>query len=456
MRAAPAALRVAIVGSGPAGLYAAVELLRRDSRLQINMFDRLPCLGGLIRYGVAPDHAQRRRVAACYERLALSSGRFAFHGNVEIGGALNTDELAQHHHAVIYASGASGDRRLHIAGEDLPGSRAASEFVGWYNGHPDHATHQFNLQGPRAIVIGNGNVALDLARILLLPCSQLHRTDIAPHALAALARSSVREVVILGRRSPAQAAFTTPELLELASLPGIDVIVEGAVFDETSAEQTLRLKLLQELAVRKLQGHAKRLILRFRCSPLEIVGDDRVTGLRVCRNTLAQQADGRVVARPTDQIESLDCSLVLRAIGYLARPIPGLPFDPQQGIVPNRRGRILTQEGDRALPGHYVTGWLKRGPSGVIGSNKPCSAQTVDCLLEDAAQQSLIEPRHAADHLEMLLRRRQPLRVDHRAWKRLDSYELQQGIAQNRPRIRLCGVDEMLAAAGLFPPLNTH
>lgn len=436
-----APLRVAIVGAGPAGLYAATELLKRDDRAKVDLYERLPTPGGLARAGVSPDHAVRREVIEVYERLAMASGRYRFRGNVEIGRHLSPAELGAAYHAVIYASGAASDRRLGIPGEDLPGSHAATDFVAWYNAHPDAADRTFDLGGERAVVIGNGNVALDVARMLLLGPERLARTDVADHALQALRGSRVREVVILGRRGAAQAAFTAPELMELDLLDDIDVVVESAgdlATADLDFNRTLRMQRIGEYARRAAMGRPKRLVLRFLHSPVAIVGDDRVRGLRVVENRLLRREDGQWRAEPGDTVAEIATHLVFRAVGYRGAPIEGLPFDERRGVVPNERGRVS--------PGCYVTGWIKRGPSGVIGSNKVCAQETVRALLEDFRAARLDAPQHSPQQLERRLRERQPEVVDYRGWKAIDASERAAGLEQQRPRVRYSTVERMLRA----------
>jgi ferredoxin--NADP+ reductase len=415
-------LRVAIVGAGPAGLCAANELLTRNTTVRVELFERLPVPGGLARFGVAPDHAARRPVVDFYLRQAVASGRFRLHANVEVGRHVERVELLKYCHAVIHASGAADDRRLAIPGESLPGCHAASEFVAWYNGHPDFADRQFDLGTERAIVVGNGNVALDLARMLLLPAAQLAATDVAGPALRALEASAVREVVILGRRGPAQAAFTLPELVELTTLDDVDVIVEGPpelLADPGRCAHPLRMRLLRELAARGVTGRRRRLVLRFLASPTEILGTERARGVRVARNRLVTEANGTLRAETTGTVDELSGGLVLRAVGYRAHPIAGLPFDEATGTVTNREGRVLEPDSGAALPGTYVTGWLKRGPSGVIGSNKPCARQTVAALLADADAGQLPPPVGPPDSFDDWLAARRPERVDYVAWRRI-------------------------------------
>lgn len=372
-------LRVAVVGAGPAACYAAQELLER-SNVEVEMFDRLPTPWGLVRSGVAPDHPGTKAVTESFE-WSFRRDAFALHLDVEVGRDIDHDELLAHHHAVVYATGASADRSLGIPGEDLPGSHAATEFVAWYNGHPDYADRVFDLSGERAVLVGNGNVALDVARILTMDVDELARTDIADHALEALRRSNIREVVLLGRRGPAQAAYSNPEFLALGDLNGVDVVVDESELDPDPASAELaaadpavamRMRLAREYARREPRPGNKRIVFRYLVSPTGIEGTDRVTGLRAVRNELIPD-DGVLVARPTEQTLHLDAQLVLRSIGYRGVPLPGMPFDERRAIVPNEDGRVTG-----AGPGVYVTGWIKRGPSGVIGTNKACAKETAD------------------------------------------------------------------------------
>lgn len=445
-----AGLGVAIVGAGPAGLYAAVDLLNRNATAAVDMFERLPVPGGLARYGVAPDHAERRQVIEHYGRLALASGRFRLHGNVEIGRHISHAELLQHCHAVIYASGAMTDRRLEIPGEDRPGSHSATEFVAWYNGHPDFVDRQFNLDTERAVVIGNGNVALDVARMLLMSAERLRSTDVAEHALAALSRNRIREVVVVGRRGPLQAAFTVPELLELDGLDDVDITVvcpSESAWNQGHSAHPLRATLLREYAERRPAGRTKRLVLRFAASPIELVGAERVEGLRLARNRLVSSLDGQVRAEPTGEVEVLPTGLVLRSVGYRATPPPTIPFDDAASVLPNRAGRVIELSNDMPLARVYVAGWLKRGPSGFIGTNKLCSQQTVASLLEDAAAGRLAQPSGSPTELDALLVARQPARIDYAGWKRIDRTECRLGADLGRPRRRLSHWQDLLRAA---------
>src|SRR5215211_1954372 len=345
-------LRVAIVGSGPAGFYAAGQLLTaKDLHAEVEMFDRLATPWGLVRAGVAPDHPNIKAVTRVYEKTAKREG-FRFHGNVEVGADVSHEELMTHHHAVIYATGSPTDRRLGIPGEDLAGSHAATEFVAWYNGHPDYRDLEFDLSPKRAVVVGNGNVALDVARMLALTNEELGTTDIADHALEALADSGVEEIVVLGRRGPLQAAYTNPELKELGEMQAADVIVDPeeakldelsqAVFDAGEVDKTRRVNVetVQDYAAREPHGHPRRIVLRFLVSPVEILGDDRIEGVRVVRNRLEKSDDGRLVARPTDETEVIECGLVLRSVGYRGVPFAGLPFDDKRNTLHNDGGRV--------------------------------------------------------------------------------------------------------------------
>ena len=428
-------LRVAIVGAGPAACYAAQELLER-SDVEVEMFDRLPTPFGLVRAGVAPDHPGTKAVTESFE-WSFRREEFALHLATEVGRDITHAELLEHHHAVIYATGASSDRRLGIAGEDLPGSHAATEFVAWYNGHPDYADRTFDLSGERAVIVGNGNVALDVARILTMDVDELARTDIADHALTALRESNIREVVLLGRRGPAQAAYSNPEFLALGDLTGVDVVVDDADLEldpvsaravEEDAATALRVRLAREYAGRPVRPGHRRIVFRYLAAPSELLGDDHVTGVRIERTELVDDG-GRLTARPTGRFEDLPATLVLRSIGYRGVPLPGVPFDDVRGVVPNTAGRVDA--------GVYVTGWAKRGPSGVIGTNKGCAKETVAALLADFDSGALAAPRGDRRALNRLLTQRRPDRVDLHGWKTIDAAERQAGRAQGRPRVKI-------------------
>lgn len=428
----PPALRVAIVGSGPSAFYAAEELLsRRDVAAEVTMFERLPVAGGLVRFGVAPDHWHTKTVDRVFDRTARRDG-FTFHLGVEIGRDVTVDEVSAHHHAVIHASGASGDRRLGIRGEELAGSHAAREFVAWYNGHPEHADTSFDLSSHRAVVIGNGNVALDVARILVSDVNSLRRTDIADHALAALADSRVEEVVVMGRRGPEHAACTTPELLALGSLPGVDVLVEGSV--PTAVGSSPKLRLLEEYSQREPVAGNKRIVLRFGVTPHEITGDDRVRSMIV-------------TGTESGEPDQIDCGLVLRAVGYRGLPIAGLPFDPVSATVVNEAGRVVDPATGMPSAGQYVAGWIKRGATGVIGTNRWCAAETVASLLDDHRRGLLSDPAGSASEMATLVRTRRPDSLSGPDWRAIDRWERQAGRAAGRPRVKVVEVDRALSIA---------
>jgi ferredoxin--NADP+ reductase len=449
-------LRVAIVGAGPAGFYAADRLLRADGvNVHVEMLDRLPTPWGLVRAGVAPDHPKIKAVTRVYEKTAALDG-FDFHGNVEVGSQISHAELLAHHHAVIYAYGASGDRKLGIEGEELPGVIGATELVAWYNGHPDASGLEIDLSGKRAVVIGNGNVAVDVARMLVLPRDELAVTDIADYALEAIAESPIEEAVILGRRGPAQAAYTTPELRELGELTQADIVVDPAEaeLDPASAEwlasdaatptNRRNVDLTREYAAREPEGKPKRVVLRFLVSPLEIHGDGRVEEIVVARNELVAGDDGTMRALPTGETETIQCDLVLRSIGYRGTAIEGVPFS-ENHTISNEDGRVV--DNGEQVPGVYATGWIKRGPSGVIGTNKKCAYETVDHLLADAKAGGLPEPAGGKAEFEALIEARGAIRVDYEGWKRIDAYERERGEAAGRPRVKVTSLDELIERA---------
>jgi ferredoxin--NADP+ reductase len=392
----------------------------------------------LVRLGVAPDHPKLKTVSRAFERIAEQPG-FRFLGHVELGRDLDHEDLVRLYDAVIYAVGAQTDRRLGIPGEDLPGSWPATEFVAWYNGHPDHQQLELDLDVERAVVIGNGNVALDIARMLALTHEELAPTDATDASIAAIAGSSLREIVVIGRRGPAQASFTTPELHEMGDLAGADVIVdprdlEGAEPKDTNSERNLAV--LSELAAREPEGKPRRVVFRFFRSPVAILGEDRVEGIELVRNEL----DANERAVPTEEHETLACGLVFRSVGYHGVELPGVPFDTRSGTIPN--------EGGRVEPGVYAAGWIKRGPTGVIGTNKKDAAETVQLLLEDAAAGRLeLKPDATAAAVDALLAERGARVVDYDGWCAIDESERAAGEKSGRPRVKLCSREELLAAA---------
>jgi ferredoxin/flavodoxin---NADP+ reductase len=450
--------RVAIVGAGPAGAFAAERLLRHRGDVEIDLFERLPTAWGLLRGGVAPDHQEIKRLDETFDRQTLGRG-CRFFGNVEVGVDISHSELIRHYSAVIYATGAQTDKSLGIPGEELPGSRAATEFVAWYNGHPDYRGLEFDLSSPRAVVIGNGNVAVDVTRMLTLSSHELEQTDVADHALAALRESRIEEVVVLGRRGPAQAAFTSSELRELGHLDGVELRVdpEEAELDPLSeswlAEEgtfTARknVELLREFAARKRSAGAhRRIVLRFLRSPVEIQGDGRVERIVVGRNRLERDESGRIRPVDTGERETIECGLVLRSVGYRAVPVPEVPFDERSFVLPNDGGRVLRLDG-QPLPGVYAVGWIKRGPTGILGTNKRDAEETVRCLAEDLASGVLPPPPNPErDQIDALLAERKPDLVTIAGWRAIEAQEIRRGRDERRPRVKLASRDELLAAA---------
>jgi ferredoxin--NADP+ reductase len=441
-------LKVAVVGSGPAGFYAADALLRGAPPSSVDLFERLPVPFGLVRYGVAPDHQTIKRVQVAFERTAAQPA-FRFFGNVQIGRDLSVEELLRGYHAVLFATGAALDRRLEIPGEDLEGSYAATSFVGWYNGHPDFVDLKFSLAAERAVVVGMGNVALDVARILLHDRDELAKTDISSTALAALRESPVREVVLLGRRGPAQAAFDQGELEAIADLPNVGIAMDGDVSfaDEADLPAAARKNLayLARLKMQGSQGKERLLKLRFLASPIELVGQSgRVRALRVEDNRLSGAGE-KARAEPTGKIWELETGLVIRSVGYRGAAIAGMPFDSQRNVIPSSTGRVTSPSGE-PQPGLYTSGWIKRGPSGLIGTNKACSKETVDLLLRDADALSARKP--TLDVAEVLASRGVRV-VTFADYQKIDAAEKARGAELGKVRDKLEQIPDMLAAA--FP-----
>jgi ferredoxin--NADP+ reductase len=444
---------VAIVGSGPSGYFAAASLLKfadatDDADVRVDMLEMLPTPWGLVRSGVAPDHPKIKSISAQFEKTALDP-RFRFFGNIVVGDHVQAAELAERYDAVIYAVGAQSDRSLGIPGEDLDGSVAAVDFVGWYNAHPHFEEMAPDISSGRAVVVGNGNVALDVARILVTDPDVLATTDIADHALKSLHDRGVEEVLIVGRRGPLQAPFTTLELRELGDLEGladVDVIVDPADFadiadeDVEAAGKTVRnnIKVLRGYAEREPRGAKRRIVFRFRTSPIELKGEGRVESIVLGRNQLVED-NGRIVAKDTGEREEVPAQLVVRAVGYRGVPTPGLPFDEKSGTIPHTAGRI---DGSR---NEYVVGWIKRGPTGVIGSNKSDSQETVDTVVSDLSGGQLADVD--ADYSEKLvewLLERQPKLITDDHWKLINEYERAAGEPHGRPRVKVTSVAELL------------
>jgi ferredoxin/flavodoxin---NADP+ reductase len=448
-------LRVAVVGAGPAGFYATEALLRHEEpEISVDLFDRLPTPFGLVRSGVAPDHQKIKNVTRVFERVA-EHPRFRFFGNVCFGEHLTLADFAAHYDQVLFTTGAQTDRPLGVPGEELRGSHSATEFVAWYNGHPDFRELSFDLSAERAVVVGVGNVAVDVARILCRTPEELAATDIADYALDALRASRVREVWLLGRRGPAQAAFSLPELKELAEMSDADLVVhpEEAALDSLSEaalaatpdrEVQKKVGLLQEVARRERTAKPRAIVLRFLVSPTEVLGDEagRVQRVRLVRNALAEGEGGQLRPRPTGETEEVEAGLVFRSVGYRGVALPEVPFHEGWGVVPSDAGRVLGPEG-RPLRGVYVAGWIKRGPTGVIGTNKPDAQETAASMMEDATAGSTLSPsRPDPEAIEALVRARQPEVFTYEDWRHLDAHEVALGQAAGRPRVKLsCPTD---------------
>ena len=455
-------LRVAIVGAGPTGFYTADHLLRNvQVVVEVDLFDRLPTPYGLVRLGVAPDHQKIKFVTNAFDKVAANP-RFRFYGGVEFGKDVTLTDLKRHYHQIVYCTGAQTDRRMGIPGEDLSGSHPATEFVAWYNGHPDYRDCTFDLTQERVAVVGVGNVAVDVVRILCRTAEELAKTDIADYALDALRKSRVKEVYLLGRRGPAQAAFTNPEVKELGELADADVtarpeeveldpLSRAAVERSQDRATQKKVEILKEYARREPTGKSRRLTLRFMVSPVELIGDGAggVAALRLVRNVLYATSTGALQPRATDQFENLPAGLVFRSVGYRGVPVPGVPFNDSWGVILNDKGRVLDPDTKQPIVGEYTAGWIKRGPTGVIGTNKPDAAETVECMFEDLARGAVLEPtRPEAAAAETLVRQRQPNFFSYADWLKLDAIEVSRGRAQGRPRLKLTHINEMLSALG--------
>ena len=447
------AKRVAIVGSGPAAFYSAMELLRHDDPMvSVDMLERLPTPYGLVRGGVAPDHEKIKSVTKIFERAA-GHPRFRFFGNVEFGKDIQRLELLEHYHAVIYAFGSRTDRHLNIIGETLPGSHAATEFVGWYNGHPDYRHHQFDLTSKRVAIIGMGNVAIDCARILCQDPENLAKTDIAQHALEALRQSEVEEVFLIGRRGPVQAAFTPAEVRELLHLPKVDAVMRASdlELDDHSKEELskasrntkLNMEILQQIHDQGDRGNPRKLHLCFLISPTKIEGSERVKGLELVHNEIVKEG-GVLRAKATDEVMHLNVDMVFRSIGYMGEAIPGLPFDDRRGTLPNDQGQLLDGVGGKLLNQEYTAGWIKRGPSGVIGTNKQDATETVSRLKKNWQTSPTPQPKLVQHDLLDLLKEKKSQFVSFEDWKKLDKFEVELGQQNGKSRHKICEVPEML------------
>jgi len=445
-------LRVAVVGSGPSGFYAAEAMFKADPVIEVDVFDSLGAPFGLVRYGVAPDHAKIKNVIKVYEKTAANE-RFAFFGNVTIGEDISVAELRRFYDAMVFANGAQTDRQLGIPGEDLPGSYTATEFVAWYNGHPDFQDCTFDLSHDVAVVIGQGNVAMDVARILAKTTDELKNTDITAASLEKLAESKVREVHMIGRRGPAQAAFTPQEIKEFGELAICDPVVtpESLILSEESAaeiengrEAKKNYEILKGFSERPAPVSERRFIIHFLKSPKELVGDGRLERVVLEKNKLAGESGGQW-SEGTGETEVLECGAFFRSVGYRGVPIDGVPFNEKKGIFPNDEGRIV--DGSTPVPGLYAVGWIKRGPSGVIGTNKPDAIATIKNLLEDIPN---LEPAAEPDRSAVadLLKSRGVAAISYADWQKIDAAEVERGDAEGKPREKFLHVDEMLRAAG--------
>lgn len=461
-------LRVAIIGSGPSGFYAADALLKnkRDMVVQVDMFERLITPHGLVRGGVAPDHQKIKNVTKTYDRTAKNEN-FRYFGNVEFGKDITHDDMVQFYHQIVYAVGAQTDRNLDIPGENLPGSHAATEFVAWYNGHPDYRHLQFDLSHETAVVIGNGNVAMDVTRILASTIDELQKTDIADYALEALRESNVKRIVMLGRRGPAQAKFTNPELKEFGNLDDAQVIISekdvtldelSAHYVETSGDRTAarNVALLREYYdLPRDPNKSKEIVMRFLVSPTAFTGHGKVEKVTVVHNELYESSSGNMRPRATDQYETIDAGLVLRSIGYRGVALPGVPFFEDWGIIPNDHGRVTGEHQGQTLSGEYVVGWIKRGPSGIIGTNKPDSQETVEHMFEDVADDNTHNPtRTAPEAVNNFLEERGVRYVSYEDWQLIDQTEMQRGEVMGRPRVKFTDPTDMLRLLDETPQLS--
>jgi ferredoxin--NADP+ reductase len=453
-------IRVAIIGSGPAGFYACEHLFKKNEyEFSIDMYDKLPTPHGLVRSGVAPDHQKIKSVTRIYDKIA-SNEKFRFFGLVEYGKHITMEDLKKHYHLIVFATGAQTDRKMNIPGEDLAGSHTATEFVAWYNGHPDYRDYNFDLTQERVAIVGVGNVAVDVARILCRTQEELMQTDIADYALEALKKSQVKEVFLLGRRGPAQAAFTNPEVRELGNLDDAHAVtrVEEVELDEFTKE--LLEKKEDRSAVKKIEilnsysediefEKSRKLHIRFLVSPVEILGnkEGHVKALKLVKNELYKSEDGSLRPRATNEFEELPVGLVFRSIGYHGVPLPDVPFHDKWGVIHNEKGRVLDSDTGEHVHGVYSTGWIKRGPTGVIGTNKLDSGETVQCIAEDIESGNMLSPEAPEpDQVLELVRERQPDYFSYEDWLRLNELEISRGEKEGRPRIKYTSIEEMLAA----------
>ncbi len=453
-------LRVAIIGSGPAGFYIVSNFLKyKDLHVEMDMFDRLPTPFGLVRAGVAPDHQKYKTVTRAYDKSA-NQDNFRFYGNVEYGKDVSLDDLKAHYHQVVFTTGAQTDRNLNIPGEELKGSHSATEFVAWYNGHPDFVDYEFDLSQESAAVVGIGNVAVDVARILCKTHAELSETDMADYALDALKSSNVKNVYVLGRRGPAQAAFTPPEIKEMGELTVTDVHVkvDEATLDDASAawlaeegDKNIQKNVdaIMAFAEAPPEGKEKNLTIRFLVSPTEIIGDEdgNVKAIRICKNEPYQADDGSIRARATEEVEEIPVGLVFRSVGYRGVSLPEVPFNDGWGTIENTAGRVES-DGEQ-VTGLYTAGWIKRGPTGVIGTNKTCAQETVACMVEDLESGKTFSPdASSVDAARDMVLAKQPNAISYDDWRKIDEIETSKGEASGRPRVKFTSVEQVLEALG--------
>lgn len=452
-------LRVAIIGSGPAGFYTVSNFLKHtDVTVELDMFDRLPTPFGLVRAGVAPDHQKYKTVTRAYDKSA-SQENYRFYGNVEYGTDLSLDDLKAHYHQIIFCSGAPGDRNLNVPGEDLDGSYSATDFVAWYNGHPDYVDYKFNLDAESVAVVGVGNVAIDVARILLKTDNELASTDMADYALAALRESKVKTVYVLGRRGPAQAAFTPPEIKEMGELEDADVTVPAAEAELDQASRAAaeadkniakNVAVIESFAGQESTGKSKQLVIRFLVSPTELIGENgKVTGIKIVKNKAVIGEDGSVKAQATDQEEVIPVGMVFRSVGYRGAPLPEVPFNDSWGTIANECGRIVESDSGEPVTGLYTAGWIKRGPTGVIGTNKTCAQETVNMMVEDLKAGKILDPENPGiDAAASLIQAKAPNAISYADWKVIDEIETSRGEAEGRPRVKFTSREAVLAQLG--------
>ncbi|GIK76165.1 MAG: NADP oxidoreductase [Chloroflexota bacterium] len=451
-------LRVAVIGAGPSGFYAAAALLKEGFTVTVDLFERLIAPHGLVRYGVAPDHQNIKAVAKTYDRTAEDPA-FRYFGNVEVGRDITHAELKRHYDVIFYTIGAQSDRRLGIPGEDLPNSMSATEFVAWYNGHPDYKDLQVDLSCEAAIVVGVGNVAMDVARILAKSVDELKRTDIAEHALEQLAQSNIKDIYIVARRGPAQVKFTNAEIREMGHLEIADAIVldselrldrasSAAIEGDTAMQKNLDyLRAYAEIGV---TGKPRRVHFRFLLSPVEIIGENgKIVAVKMERNELRPSVSGDIKASGTGRYETIPAGLILRSVGYKGVPLEGVPFDNRNGVIPNEIGRVIDLDTGRVIVGEYVAGWIKRGPTGVIGTNKPDAIESVNSMFEDLQKGKIPPaPEPSPDAIPALLAERGVRYVTKDEWKLIDAKEVADGKALGKPRIKIVEREAMLAVIG--------